>query len=1726
MFTCRSARSYKSSSGRSRPARAPKTSTTTRLCLEVLEDRTLLTGPTVSLTSPNGFTFDAVYSGVGAGELVQGTNNAFDELSRLQVGGADYSGPATTSAVQVAGPQLLPSSASFTATTEYQPLPMDTPLTFQSDGVGPVRLSAVVQAYNGNSINRQGYFSFAVDGQTRGLAVNPVIPAGGNIPVPMEVVLTDLSAGSHVVQVWAKTDGMTLIADGGFLSAVRFNIIPNVSPSATVAEKSLPALATFNSNGVFQPIPMDDAPLSFESDGVSSIRFSAIINAINLSFAPENSAAFKFVVDGGQQALGEVDISYPGREKLPVEMEAVLPNLPRGTHTVQVWGATDGSSWQVQDGVLYAMKFNTIPNVGPPVTITGPHQLPAGAPYNASTNYQPIPGDTPLLFQSDSVSPLRLSAVVVAYNPTNSAHPASFIFAVDGQMQADTHVDTVFPGGGSQIPVPMEALLLNLSEGTHTVQIWALSNDHTTLNVGHGYLYAESFNALPTFVNGTRTIVTPTQFISGLNVHREITVPNTGGQDFARTVDVFTNPSTGPITAMVHLVGKVGSGAATTVFATSSGDTLVDGNDQWIGTDDADNTGTPAIIHYIHGPAGSKPTPVKVVGDNIDWSYTITVPAGQTLRLASFTIVSTTRAGAIAAASALVTPDGFGGQAAAFLSEAETDSLANFGLSASAGGPYSINEGSSLTLTAGAVFNPSGYLLSDSSYSWDIDGGGRFNVPGKNPALTPSDLFALGVGTGLHTVKVRVNDGHGHTVDSPPTLLTILHTSQKTWTGGDTDNNWMSPANWGGAAPSPGDDLVFPAGAARLINNNDFSADTRFGLITFTGSGYDIRGNPIELSAGMAASVPGGSVTFQPNLRVVADQTIAVDSGSLSLKGSITGSGSLTKQGTGTLLLFSAAHTGSTTIQDGTVRLGSPTAVANPDGGWLIASGATLDLAGNSAALGSLRGSGSISLGAGLLTVGGNGASTTFSGIISGSGSFIKAGQGSFVLAGANSYTGSTRINAGTLQAGTANVIADTSAVSIAFGAELDLDGNNETVASLEGTGSLDLGSGTLTVAGDTFTTFGGVMRGNGGLTKAGSGRLTLTNNNNSYGGSTAINAGTLILQASNGLGNSNVIVAAGAMLQLQGNLTIASPLSLAGTLRNVDGSSTWNTGVITLLDGATIQVDGTPTLTSTLLLASVLTGTAGFTKTGVGTLTLSNRNHYQGLTTIQSGTLALTVDGALGTTEGGTLVGNGATLSLQGPGGITYTTAEPLFLNRGTLSGNSSSGSTFAGPVMLQASSSISSPTGTLTLTGTINLGANGNVLTFAVGNTVVQERISGEGGLQLSGDSTSTLTLLATCDYSGPTRILVGKFFIQGNSALASSVVTVSQGTTVGGVGTLNTIVVNGGILSPGNSPGTLQSLNGLSLNSQASYVADLAGTSADKYDQVIVQGGAISIQGGSTLEVNLTPGYVPRVGDQFTIIANPKNGRINGTFALLAEGAPVLPMSNGLLIRISYQGGRGGHDVVLKVVDPDAQRAYVTQLYQDVLNRPPDPDGLAYWVARLNQGDKRLAVAQAIWNSREHLTPVVERFYLTYLHRPGDDSGRAYWVTALQHGQNEAQLTVAFVLSAEYRQLHAGADAFIRAVYADLLHRDADAGGLASWRLVYARPGGDADVVSGVYDSGERLGPIVNQDYRAYLRRPGEDAGVAAWKSALQAHQMSEALVAELFLSCDEYFGSAGG
>lgn len=84
--------------------------------------------------------------------------------------------------------------------------------------------------------------------------------------------------------------------------------------------------------------------------------------------------------------------------------------------------------------------------------------------------------------------------------------------------------------------------------------------------------------------------------------------------------------------------------------------------------------------------------------------------------------------------------------------------------------------------------------------------------------------------------------------------------------------------------------------------------------------------------------------------------------------------------------------------------------------GMIVDAGATFSLSKSAAeTIGSLSGSGGVFLATGndALSIGSDNTSTTFSGLISGSGSITKVGSGTLILRGASTYLGGTTVASG-----------------------------------------------------------------------------------------------------------------------------------------------------------------------------------------------------------------------------------------------------------------------------------------------------------------------------------------------------------------------------------------------------------------------------------------------------------------------------------------------------------------------------------------------------------------------------------------------------------------------------------------------------------------------------------------------------------------------------------------
>ena len=87
-----------------------------------------------------------------------------------------------------------------------------------------------------------------------------------------------------------------------------------------------------------------------------------------------------------------------------------------------------------------------------------------------------------------------------------------------------------------------------------------------------------------------------------------------------------------------------------------------------------------------------------------------------------------------------------------------------------AGGPYAVNEGSLVTLTATGT-DPEGQPL---TYAWDLDNNGTFETPGQSVVFNASTLTA----PSSYTVKVQVTDNGGLTAVDEAIVNVIFN-----WTG-------------------------------------------------------------------------------------------------------------------------------------------------------------------------------------------------------------------------------------------------------------------------------------------------------------------------------------------------------------------------------------------------------------------------------------------------------------------------------------------------------------------------------------------------------------------------------------------------------------------------------------------------------------------------------------------------------------------------------------------------------------------------------------------------------------------------------------------------------------------------------------------------------------------------------------------------------------------------------
>ena len=646
----------------------------------------------------------------------------------------------------------------------------------------------------------------------------------------------------------------------------------------------------------------------------------------------------------------------------------------------------------------------------------------------------------------------------------------------------------------------------------------------------------------------------------------------------------------------------------------------------------------------------------------------------------------------------------------------------NFGLGAAAAGAVvTINNShtytGNTTLTAGTlqvgVPIDGSRQFSDSKSLLVMSAGTVFDIPAG-----ASSTFQNFSGNGSIT-----NNGSGNGL---------------TLAGGNTANRTFA-----GTISGTGNLTMFGGGEKLTL-----SGSTTYSGATFIAADLDISGGTsftVELAAGAANafspnsafSMIGGATLrlngFNQTIGSLDVNTISgalglVDLGSATLTtggnntstemfGSMIGTGGLTKTGTGTMIMSSSKtgqfgdvfnaqidYSGATLVAGGTLQSGNVNAFS-PNSAHTVAAGATLDLNNFNNIIGSLAGPGNVTLGSAILTAGGDNSSTTFSGVMSGTGGLTKVGTGTFMLTGDNTFTGLTTISAGTLQLG-----------------------NGGTTGAVAGN---IVDNATLAVNHSNNLTLAGVISGTGALQQNGTGTTILTGAN-TYTGGTAISAGTLQIGAGGTTGSitGNVVNNTNLAFNRSDGATFGGTISGPGAVQQIGvGSTTFTadnsyTGGTTISSGALVLGNGGTTGAITgnvtnngllavnhsnaLTLAGVISGTGSFQQFGSGTTTFTGNNTYSGGTQIGLGTLQIGAGGTTGTITGN--VTNNANLAFNRSDTVVF---------GGTISGTGAVQQNGAGATVFTANNTYTG--GTTIAAGALQLGLGGTSGSI-VGNVTKQ--------------------------------------------------------------------------------------------------------------------------------------------------------------------------------------------------------------------------------------------------------------------------------------------------------------------------------------------------------------------------------------------------------------------
>ena len=224
---------------------------------------------------------------------------------------------------------------------------------------------------------------------------------------------------------------------------------------------------------------------------------------------------------------------------------------------------------------------------------------------------------------------------------------------------------------------------------------------------------------------------------------------------------------------------------------------------------------------------------------------------------------------------------------------------------------------------------------------------------------------------------------------------------------------------------------------------------------------------------------------------------------------------------------------------------------------------------------------------------------------------------------------------------------------------------------------------------------------------------------------------------------------------------------------------------------------------------------------------------------------------------------------------------------------------------------------------------------------------------------------------------------------------------------------------------------------------------------------------------------------IGGQYTIVVSGSTIRGSGA-ALIADRFG----SNSSVLDVRFVDGDLSYD-------PNGAAAQITRLYQAALNRAPDQAGLHDWIRQLGTGTTLGTVAAGFVSSAEFAsrfgtnldnTGYITALYANVLHRTPDSGGLAAWTGQLASGAARSDILVDFSESAENRS------------------NTAAAAGAGIWNV-------------------DTNGPQVARLYDTVFGRLPDVGGLASWEGQLDSGAMSLDQVAASFTASAEFVATYG-